>query len=322
MVDATPPESRVLIHVEREEGDRYSILSTDLEAIGSQLRGKSRFSIFNSIIVPVMVTLVTLASTSLFQYISWKNSIKLQGVSEEAASASKTYDRAASEIEKRYYATYLFQVAVKTIANRKISDTQLSQYDIALQQRRFDGFYAQLASWNQNYNQLLNDISYDLDRPIFPKFPEKPHQTRSETNTIWTETAYQITKEKMNKIRCKIDSLPEEIRSNGLDQLALTYHFAVINKCFASALNDFATIKDEVLSNKDRVISSEEFEKADTELDGVRSMLNEFRCYALIRIHFLTARKDRTIVFAALTSQEKQLIDDHRRDTAIKCKPN
>ena len=81
---APSPEPRVYVQFEREKGDQYSILSKDLETIGSQLRGKSRFSIFNSIIVPVMVTLVTLASTSLFQYISWQNSIRLQAASEEA----------------------------------------------------------------------------------------------------------------------------------------------------------------------------------------------------------------------------------------------
>ncbi len=135
--DTPRPEPRVYVQLEREKGDQYSILSRDLETIGSQLRGKSHFSIFNSIIVPVMVTLVTLASTSLFQYISWQNSIKLQAASEEATSASKTYDKAASEIDKRYYATLLFQVAVRNIANRKTAaDTQLGQYDVSLQKRR------------------------------------------------------------------------------------------------------------------------------------------------------------------------------------------
>jgi len=306
--DTPPSEPRVYVQFEREKGDQYSILSRDLETIGAQLRGKSRFSIFNSIILPVLVTLVTLASTSLFQFISWQNSILLQGVTGEATAASKTYDKAASEIEKRYYATYLFQVAVKSIANRKTADTQLSQYDVALQKRRFDEFYKQLASWNQNYNQLLNDISYDIDRPIF--------------KYRWTETAYQVKREIMNKIRCDIHSLPDEIETNSLDRLVLTYHFAVINKCFAMALSHFSEMKDEVLSNKDRIISSEEFEKADNELDGVRSMLNEFRCYALTRIHFLTARKDRTIVFANWIGREDDRINQHREDTTKKCKAN
>jgi hypothetical protein len=304
---APPPEPRVYVQFEREKGDQYSILSKDLETIGSQLRGKSRFSIFNSIVVPVMVTLVTLASTSLFQYISWQNSIQLQAASEEATSASKTYDKAASEIDKRYYATLLFQVAVRNIANRKaVADTQLAQYDDTLQKRRFEEFYKQLASWNQNYSQLLNDISYDIDRPIF--------------KDRWTENGYQIKKEVLSKIRCDVKSLPDEIEANKLDKFALTNHFAVVNKCFAVALSHFAALKDEALSNKDRVISPEEFNKADDELDGVRSMLNEFRCYALTRVHFLTALKEKTIFFSTWFDRQGQTVKAHLDDTANRCR--
>jgi len=58
--DAPPPapEPRVYVHIEREKGDRYSVLSADLETIGSQLRGNrvSQFSIRS--FLPVMVTFV------------------------------------------------------------------------------------------------------------------------------------------------------------------------------------------------------------------------------------------------------------------------
>jgi hypothetical protein len=126
----------------------------------------------------------------------------------------------------------------------------------------------------------------------------------------------------MNKIKCNILSLSDEIEANSLDRMVLTYHFAVINKCFSVALGHFAALKDDALANKDRVITAEEFDKADTELDGVRSMLNEFRCYALARIHFLSARKDRTIVFANWVGSEDKRIQDHRADTTKKCKAN
>ena len=163
-----------------------------------------------------------------------------------------------------------------------------------------------MASWNQNYSQLLNDVSYDIDRPVF--------------KDQWTENGYQIKKEILNKIKCDVKSLPDEIEANGLDRFALTNHFAVVNKCFASALNHFAVLKDEVLANKDRVVSPAEFEKADDELDGVRSMLNEFRCYALTRIHFLTALKEKTIVFATWFDRQGQSIKAHLADTANRCK--
>jgi hypothetical protein len=310
MADATEtplPEPRVYVQFEREAGDRYSILSRDLETIGSQLRGKSRFSVFNSIILPVLVTLVTLAATSLFQFVSWQNSIKLQAASDEASAASRTYDRAAAEIDKRYYATFLFQVAVKNVANRKTApETQLSQYDLELQKRRFEEFYKELAIWNQDYSQLLNDISYDIDRPIF--------------KDRWTENGYQIRKEILNRIKCDVVSIANEIEANNLDKFALANHFAVVNKCFSAALNHFGALKDAALSNKDRIISAEEFEKADDELDGVRSMLNEFRCYALTRVHFLTSLKENTILFSNWFGQNAQSIKAHLADTANRCK--
>jgi hypothetical protein len=312
MTDTTevpPPEPRVYVHVEREEGDRYSILSSDLETIGAQLRGKARFSIFNSIILPALVTLVTLASTSLFQYISWQNSIRVQAASDEANAASKTFEQASSQSDKRFYATFLFNVAVKGIASRRASgDTkpdQLNKYDIDVQKKRYQDFYDQLVSWNQNYNQLLHNISYDLDRPL--------------DKDRWTESAYSITKDALDNIKCDASSLAGEIARNKLDQFTIANHFAVINKCFAEAVDGISALKDLELADKDRLVGDDEYKHAYNRLDNVRSMLNQFRCYGLSRVHFLDTRKDRTVVFASWFVQEDSYVKAHRDDTEKKC---
>jgi hypothetical protein len=244
VTDHPPRVPHVYLRVEREADNQYRILPSDLETIGAQLRGRPRFSVFNSILLPAIVTFTTIALTSLFQYISWQNSINLQSVSDQAVAATKTYDKAASESEKRFYATLLFQAAVKSIANKKAgSDTQLSQYDAELQKQRFSDFYEQLASWNQNYSQLLPDIGYDIDRPVF----------RAE----WTEEGNQVKSDVLKKIRCDVKSLAEELRANQLNPDILTYQFAAINKCFAEHLRKFGELKDQALANKDRVITDE-----------------------------------------------------------------
>jgi len=128
VLDINPPERPAYVHIEREGESRYRILSSSLEHIGEQLRGKRRFSIFNSIILPVIVTIVTVLVTGSFQYISWQNTIKLQQATDRA---SATYDNASGEIEKRYYATLLFQVSVRNFANQKTEDKRLlNEHDI------------------------------------------------------------------------------------------------------------------------------------------------------------------------------------------------
>jgi len=317
MTDIPPPEpprpreAHAYLRVEREDEDRYRILSSDLETIGAQLRGKPRFSVFNSIILPVIVTIVTFMLTSLFQVISWENSVNVQAALDQAGAATKTYDKAASEGEKRFYATDLFQSAVRNFANRKTAvDTPLARLDEDQQEQRFDGFYKELLIWNQTYSQLLPDISYDIDRPVF--------------TAAWSDNGYQIKRETLKKVNCDVPSLADEIEAKFPDQnsrFVLTNHFAVINKCFADNLEKFSVLKEEARTNKDRVISDAEYKQYDDALYGVRVMLNQFRCYALTRIHYLNARKDRTIIFANLFN-EQQSVQAHFDDTKKRCKGN
>lgn len=71
------------------DGDRrFAVRTSDLENIGAQLRGKKQFSVFYSIVLPVMISLVTIIGTTMiaqfFQYISWRNSAALQKATESS----------------------------------------------------------------------------------------------------------------------------------------------------------------------------------------------------------------------------------------------
>ena len=74
----------VLVFVEKDGADRLKIRSDQLEQIGEKLRG---FSIFNSVILPLMVSAATVFFTGLFQYISWTNEVRLREATEIADRA-------------------------------------------------------------------------------------------------------------------------------------------------------------------------------------------------------------------------------------------
>ena len=95
----------VLVFVEKDGADRFKIRSEQLEQIGEKLRG---FSIFNSVILPLMVSAATVFFTGLFQYISWTNEVRLREATEIADRAMKSSAEVAAAIGERYYATYIF----------------------------------------------------------------------------------------------------------------------------------------------------------------------------------------------------------------------
>jgi hypothetical protein len=56
-----PHEASVYI---QQDGKKFKIQSDQLQQIGEQLRGRPHFSVFNSIIIPLTVTILTLLATS------------------------------------------------------------------------------------------------------------------------------------------------------------------------------------------------------------------------------------------------------------------
>ena len=93
-----PPFREVSLYVEQEGTNKFKIQSNQLEQIGAQLRGPREFSIFQSIILPLIVTVATLIFTSLFQYVSWYNSVNLQNATDVAANAERAYEKSATEM--------------------------------------------------------------------------------------------------------------------------------------------------------------------------------------------------------------------------------
>jgi hypothetical protein len=110
-----PPVGDAYVYVEQEEASKFKIRSDQLEQIGAQLRGRRQFSIFNSIILPIIIAVATVFISSLFQYVSWLNSVKLQNATDVTANAERAYEKAAAAIGIRQYATIVFLPSLKEL---------------------------------------------------------------------------------------------------------------------------------------------------------------------------------------------------------------
>jgi hypothetical protein len=271
----TPPVS---VLIEKDDDRKYTVRTSDLGYIASQLRGKRSFSVFNSIILPILVvvgtTLVTTAIGSLFQYVSWRNSTKLQKATDQASRANRAYERASIAIGKRYYSTFLYLAAVRDLVNLPPSDSRLYEFNRDLNRRRFDAYYQQLRDWNEAYDQTLTEIDFSMDRPV--------------------RIAEVVRRAALTRIECS-QTLIEQLKKNNMNAVSLKVQFAALNHCFSLSTVEFTNLKDRAL--KDSAFTIDENIKADANetLNAANGMANEFRCHALLRIEYFNQLKDNAI---------------------------
>jgi hypothetical protein len=271
------------IYVEREGENKYKLNSAQLDRIGTQLRGKPRFSIFHSIVLPLIISVATIVFSTVLQYISWTNSIRLQNATDLATKASVTYERAASAIGKRHYATFLFVPSARDLINYKNPiDNEVYKTQTALNKRRFDAYYEELRNWNENYDQLITDIDYNLDRPIL-------------LQARLAREGNEITVKKTDRIDCT-SSLREQLPLIQLNRHSLKGQFASIARCLFKAASPLAEQKDRAVLDKSVTINDSVAKTATSNLEHLMSMANEFRCHALLRIEYYNSRKSEAIV--------------------------
>lgn len=323
-----PPVGEAYVYVEQEEASKFKIRSDQLEQIGAQLRGRRQFSIFNSIILPIIIAVATVFISSLFQYVSWLNSVKLQNATDVTANAERAYEKAAAAIGIRQYATIVFLPSLKELVkdakatieastkanieanaktrgkNRTEAKTSalnafasvpleipLLKSDLDNKQQRFTSYYQQLKFWNENYDRLLTDIDYDLDRPVFGQAKRQVEKA----SFGW-----------LRHIDCS-KSLTQELQRLAVNPGSLKLRFAGINKCFM----DTHEVLDEQLSaarsalshlgDDDTKLNIRDFgEQTESQIKrNLRSLhdkANAFRCYALRRIEYYRAQKELNIL--------------------------
>ena len=375
-----PPVHDVAVRIEQEGTNKFRIQSDQLEQIGAQLRGRREFSIFQSIILPLIVSVATIVLSSAFQYVSWFNSVGVKDATDVADKAARTYETSAAAIGTRHYATVVFLPSLKhlvqakadaelsararaasldaraqaivapsaggqgkrtkdkdlagALANAKRSpeadrmllsavtqsaedkkDNEISLHKSALdtKQKRFASYYEQLKLWNENYDHLLSEIEYALDRPVFGQADKKNEDFR-------------IYRAKIKKIDCLNYSFSEELEKQQLNAHGLKLRFAVIHNCFMIINNALNMQMNEAISKTLPSFDEPTESQIADKLNALLAMANEFRCYAHQRIDYYNAQKERAIFSATyvwrwLNDGTKTAALKHFDDTASKCNP-
>ena len=371
-----PPVRDVSVRIEQEGANKFTIQSDQLEQIGAQLRGRREFSIFQSIILPLIVSVATIVLSSAFQYVSWFNSVGVKDATDVADKAARTYETSAAAIGTRHYATVVFLPSLKhlvqakadaelsararaasldaraqaiaapstsdkrtkdkdlagALANAKRSpeadrvllsavtagaedkkDNDISLHKSALdtKQKRFASYYEQLKLWNENYDHLLSEIEYALDRPVFGQADRKNEDFR-------------IYRAKIRQIDCLNYSFSQELEKLHLNAHSLKLRFAVIHNCFMIINNALNKQMNEAISKALPSFDEPTESQISDKLNALLAMSNEFRCYAHQRIDYYNAQKERAIFSATyvwrwLNDATTTAALKHFDDTASKC---
>jgi hypothetical protein len=358
-----PPFHETSVYIEQEGTNKFKIQSDQLEQIGAQLRGRREFSIFHSIILPLIVSVATIIFSSTFQYVSWFNSVGVQHATDIADKAARTYENSAAAIGTRHYAMLVFlpslrdlvhakanavlsaraQAQIKGIKDRdpiqaqanakkrnldaegsllkamaqstedtKDNEISLHKSVLDIQQKRFASYYEQLKLWNENYDHLLSDIEYALDKPVFKQAGKKTEDFR-------------VYRAKISQIDC-LKPVTEELQKLDLNPHSLKLRFAAMHNCFMEVHSVLDKQLTEASSTPVPTFSERTESQIKGQLDALLAMANEFRCYAHQRIHYYHRQRELAIfsilyVWRRLTDVPKTDALKHFEDTASYCNP-
>jgi len=274
--------TRVSLYIDGEDR-KITVRTSDLENIGNQLRGRRRFSFFNTVL-PIIITLITVIGTTiiaqLFQYISWRNSTALQTTTQQVQDAQTTLQTASAAMDKRYYETKVFLAAAHDLALEKNDDGDaIRKLATTLNQYRFNEFYNQLQSWHEHYDDILNAIDHDLDQPVNLHERVSARYFEGKQGPIFNCT--QLLTSEFKRLKLTINSLKIQ--------------FAAINYCFGQSIKGFNDGQyDAIVSNSNLISATTQKGVSDLN-DDIYSMSNEFRCFAQHRIDFLEIRRRNSI---------------------------
>ncbi len=325
-----PPD--VLISIEKTGPEEYRIHSDQLEHIGKKLRG---FSVFNSIILPLMVSIVTIVLTTLLQYISWSNSISLQETTDIAKNAKSAYERASVAIRQGIHSAVLFVPMLQDLARSeqksngtkghgasaapltKIAESPKAQVSLHqlvrdLNKDRFESYYKQRKSWSENYDQLLTEVAYALDRPILGHAPITPQGIKRLSSRIDDVNCSDLPVDQLKRFKLNSDSLKLQL--------------AIIQECFKRLHQLLDHALEKTLSGND-LTRDQDKANFNRRLGILGSMANQFHCYALQRVDYYKRQKRRSIlsprsVWNWLAEHRKNAAVDHFKHTSEWCNPN
>ena len=381
-----PPFYEASVYIEQEGTNKFKIQSDKLQEIGAQLRGRREFSVFHSIILPLIVSVATIIFSSAFQYISWFNSVAVKYATDVADKAERTYENSAAAIGTRHYAMFVFLPSLRDLIHAKANAAALSamaqgngikdrglvyaqanakkrnpdaehslvramaqsnerqanatkrtpdaenplisamaqstvgkkdneislhKSDLDIKQKRFASYYEQLKLWNENYDHLLSDIEYALDRPVFGQADKK-------------NEVFRISRTEIRKMDCLSYSFSEELQKLHLNSHSLKIRFAGIHNCFMVIHKDLDKQLTAAISMPEPALDKDTESKIEDKLIVLLAMANEFRCYAHQRIDYYNSQKELAIfsityVGRWLNNATKTEALKHFEDTASRC---
>ena len=237
-------------------------------------RSSRSFAMVSTLIALAATTVVTTGVGSLFQYVSWLNSARLEDANSQAKRSSELYEKVAQSIGKRYYSTYLYLAAVRDIVNTPANDGDLIKFYLNLNHRRLDQFYKEIQLWNENYDKLLTSVDFVFDSPF--------------------GVTERVENAKLTKISCD-QKIVDQFGPQQLNYNSLKIQLAAINHCFVESTTEFAAERDKAVLDANYRIDETKKTKANVAINNVAAMANEFRCHALFRVQYFQSVRQNVV---------------------------
>jgi len=205
----------------------------------------------------------------------------------------------------------LLSAVTPSADDKKDNDISLHKSALDTKQKRFASYYEQLKLWNENYDHLLSEIEYSLDRPVFGQADKKNEDFR-------------IYRAKIREIDCLNYSFSEELEKQHLNAHSLKLRFAAIHNCFMIINNALNKQMNEAVAKTLPSFDEPTESQISDKLNALLAMSNEFRCYAHQRIDYYNAQKElaifsATYVWRWLSDGTKTAALKHFDDTVSKC---
>lgn len=285
--------------------------------------------------------------TSVFQYVSWFNSVSVKDATDVADRAARVYENTAAAIGTRRYATFVFVPSLQGLIMAKARANVLSAqaYDnqaktkdivytpangkkrtpdvepflmqttgtlklkeeIALHKSDMDVKHKRFASY---YEQLkLWNEYYDHQLSEIEYALDRPVFDHADL-----KVTFRVSEHNYGNINC-FNYLTEELEKNNISPHSLKFRFAGINKCFKLAHGLLDRQLDEAITKDKPEFSGEAKTEITNRLNSLLTMENEFRCYAHRRIDYYNSQKELAILSTTYISR---WLNDGTRTGALK----
>jgi hypothetical protein len=201
-------------------------------------------------------------------------------------------------------------MAQQRIEESKESEISLHKVVLDVKQKRFASYYEQLKQWNENYDHLLSEIEYALDRPVFAQAGKG-------------EEEFRVSRAKIGQINC-LNAVTDELQKLHLNPDSLKFIFAGIHNCFMEVNGLLNEQLAEAIAKPEPAFSEQTESQIKQQLDALLAMANEFRCYAHQRIDYYNSQKELAIfsaiyVWRRLADSPKSEALKHFEDATARC---